>query len=205
MGAGVVTPAPLGDAVRCARLSVNANGAAVLPCGRRLDAAGACDRHGPQDPPPAPVDWAAYCACHEDGRDHVIGKLETALVVTRKALEFRTRQRDVALAALDVGDTAALLVAERARQLADEGWTPEHDDRHAAGQLARAAAVYATPPGRRSAEWVAWLWPAGWRFKPSPAWDRTRELVKAGALILAEIERLHRAGQTEGPPPVTRE
>ena len=35
------------------------------------------------------------------------------------------------------------VVAERERQTRDEGWSAEHDDAHASGQLARAAAAYA--------------------------------------------------------------
>lgn len=37
------------------------------------------------------------------------------------------------------------VAAERERQKAVEGWTPEHDDKHNAGQLGLAAACYAAP------------------------------------------------------------
>jgi len=86
------------------------------------------------------------------------------------------------------------IYAERRRQIDSEGWTPEHDDDHNAGELARAAACYAV--GGRIAESVGvgiarWIWPwtNDW-WKPD---TRRRELVKAGALIVAEIERLDRA------------
>lgn len=49
---------------------------------------------------------------------------------------------------------AALIVAERERQMAVEGWTPEHDDHHADSSLNFAAQAYcqgALEPG---------LWPA---------------------------------------------
>ncbi len=93
--------------------------------------------------------------------------------------------------------------AERLRQLGAEGWTPEHDERHANGELAAAAACYAIPPGHlleggpaggeASARWVPELWPfAAEAWKPTPG-NRIRELVKAGALIAAEIDRLLRA------------
>lgn len=84
------------------------------------------------------------------------------------------------------------VLAERRRQVEVEGWTPEHDDRHRAGTLATAAACYAlsshgfTPRGEPPA---IWPWATDW-WKPKR--DR-RDLVKAGALILAEIERLDRA------------
>jgi len=98
------------------------------------------------------------------------------------------------------------VLAERRRQVEVEGWTPEHDDEHDAGELAAAGAAYAvvaldelhpmsqgdggytlTPPD---------LWPfdgTWWR----PSRDRRRNLVKAGALILAEIERLDRMGGSD--------
>lgn len=34
------------------------------------------------------------------------------------------------------------IAAERRRQIAVEGWTPEHDDGHADGEIAEAAACY---------------------------------------------------------------
>lgn len=92
-------------------------------------------------------------------------------------------------------DGAALIAAERRRQVEVEGWTAEHDDdvgRH--GKLARAAAVYATPLPDRDPDFVQQFWP--WEqpsfYKPTPL-DRVRELTKAGALIAAEIDRLQRA------------
>ena len=103
---------------------------------------------------------------------------------------------------MSVQDGVSLIAAERLRQVNAEGWTPEHDDEHDDGELAQAAACYAkrdtvsddpapwdvigggaTPPS----------WPWGWAsYKPTPD-DRIRELVKAGALIAAEIDRLQRA------------
>jgi hypothetical protein len=75
--------------------------------------------------------------------------------------------------------------AERRRQIEAEGWTPEHDDEHSSGELADAAACYAR--GRQMSS--VWPWADEW-WKPG---TRRRELVKAGALIVAEIERLDRA------------
>lgn len=90
------------------------------------------------------------------------------------------------------------VLAERQRQIQQEGWTEEHDDQHREGEMANAAATYAMTPDRRSigvGEDVLdylWPWSADW-WKPT---DRRRDLVKAGALILAEIERLDRLAQT---------
>lgn len=99
-----------------------------------------------------------------------------------------------------------LIAAERARQLSEEGWTVEHDDEHNGGELVRAAVAYAdcNPVMKlrhesfvlksQRAKMVifsdAWPWGWGW-YKPSPE-DPIRNLVKAGALIAAEIDRMQR-------------
>ncbi len=94
--------------------------------------------------------------------------------------------------------------AERRRQVEAEGWTPEHDDEHADGQMARAAACYAlagsSAPNDGTAALLvslAWPWDEQW-WKPSTA---RRDLVKACALALAEIERLDRACISQSPQP----
>lgn len=76
------------------------------------------------------------------------------------------------------------VIAERKRQIAVECWTPEHDDEHAGGDLAEAAACYVL--GTADKDTWPWEWEA---WKPK---DRRRNLVKAAALLLAEIERLDR-------------
>jgi hypothetical protein len=101
--------------------------------------------------------------------------------------------------AAHVTDAVRDVLAERQRQISEEGWTPEHDDAYQAGDLANAAACYAmTDPvldtdQHSRLDWpyapTDWPWPAIW-WKPT---NRRRNLVKAGALILAEIERLDRA------------
>lgn len=109
---------------------------------------------------------------------------------------------------------ASDVLTERRRQTEVEGWTPEHDDEHSDRSMALAAACYAmfaslsdrqraatdmpaslTVAGKTIPGWAAWLgiwpWARSW-WKPK---DRRRDLVRAGALILAEIERLDRAQQ----------
>lgn len=101
--------------------------------------------------------------------------------------------------AVDTTTGVDLIAAERRRQIDGEGWTPEHDDMHIKGELARAAASYARPRHRSWLDEVEgvkrlpadWPWEPEW-YKPTPH-DRVGELVKAGALIAAEIDRLNRA------------
>ena len=84
------------------------------------------------------------------------------------------------------------VIAERQRHQSAEGWTPEHDDEHCNGELAMAAVCYINETGtvnRNGGKPWGWPWDASW-WKPNA---RRRNLVKAGALILAEIERIDRA------------
>lgn len=95
----------------------------------------------------------------------------------------------------EVAPTGAdLIQQERQRQIESEGWTPEHDDHHSMGEMALAAKTYILLAqdiicGRARAIYPGWPWDYSW-WKPSP--DPIRNLVKAGALIAAEIDRLQR-------------
>lgn len=99
------------------------------------------------------------------------------------------------------------VVAERQRQIIDEGFTPAHDDQsHGCGAMSRAAACYARGPqflmmhkmgdgqGNIVDVPVDWPWAPSW-WKPR---SRREDLVRAGALILAEIERIDRAAEGQG-------
>lgn len=83
-----------------------------------------------------------------------------------------------------------MIAAERRRQIEVEGYTTDHDKHGQSGDLAAAAACYLTPPAAGVPR--RWPWPARY-WKPTPD-DRGRELVKAGALIAAEIDRLPGVG-----------
>lgn len=116
--------------------------------------------------------------------------------------EHAARLLETAFLALTshAGEVRALsdVATERARQQSVEGWTPEHDDSHASdGFLPRAAACYALAGmGANGPFWVNHLqvpqqvWPYRWEWKPK---DRRRNLIRAAALLVAEIERLDRA------------
>ncbi len=108
---------------------------------------------------------------------------------------------------------AELIQKERKRQVLEEHWTPKHDAEHTDASLAMAACCYAAP-GRlfvmvEYAKGPAFQdpWPDSWEERydkrefdgnvliPNeklPKKKRIRNLVKAGALIAAEIDRLSR-------------
>lgn len=88
---------------------------------------------------------------------------------------------------------ADLIATERMRQITEEGWTAEHDDEHTKSELLAAAMCYANTEGFTDSPPPAWPWSEGW-WKPTGS--RVRDLVKAGALIAAEIDRLQRTGAT---------
>lgn len=109
---------------------------------------------------------------------------------------YQTYQRDQTKAERDV-------IAERRRQIEVEGWTPEHDDEHDSGELADVAACYALsvysdrsdagPSGDIPPYWPKSLDESWWNPK-----DKRRNLVRAAALLIAEIERLDRAAMAKG-------
>lgn len=93
---------------------------------------------------------------------------------------------------------------ERTRQMQMEGFSLDHDDHWSKGELARAAGSYASIAGgaiERSEPDTSRHLTSAWPFDRT-WWKPTtprRDLVKAGALILAEIERLDRAAaKTQG-------
>lgn len=113
-----------------------------------------------------------------------------------------------------------LIAEERKRQILEEGWSAEHDDEHTDGSLALAAVCYATPvklfrmDELANAFHLSDPWPRSWdsvwdkryrygagralraNYIPDPKTysdeERIDLLVKAGALIAAEIDRLLR-------------
>ncbi len=85
---------------------------------------------------------------------------------------------------------------ERLRQVREEGWTPEHDDAHEDGQMLAAARCYylnvTTGPlslGQNGTP-ENWPWDKRW-WKPK---GYRRDLIRAGALCMAEQERAGRVG-----------
>lgn len=100
------------------------------------------------------------------------------------------------------------VIGERRRHVRELAWTPDHDDRHLPGALAFAGACYAISGAARDVDRAAlraarfdratsivvsafrklWPWaPQVWRPK-----NRRADLVRAAALILAELEKVDR-------------
>ncbi|HMM24556.1 MAG TPA: hypothetical protein PKA36_07090 [Pseudoxanthomonas mexicana] len=148
------------------------------------------------------VDFLGVVAGHIEAgtlfRSGVLSNAEIAAKVRNAVRELK----ELRAQRLVMTDAARDMLAERRRQIEAEGWSPEQDDQHSAGQLAGAAGCYARHVNARG--WVIdtpfdnyatesapmeWPWADSW-WKPTTP---RRDLVKAGALILAEIERLDRA------------
>ena len=94
------------------------------------------------------------------------------------------------------------IIRERSRQVEMEGFGPDRDDVYIFGQLSRAAASYCAHAAAGvelnapeqvyiacPSDAVSWPWDRSWWKPTSPR----RDLVKAAALIIAEIDRLDRA------------
>jgi hypothetical protein len=93
-----------------------------------------------------------------------------------------------------------MIANERRRQLEVKGYGPEHDDLHVDGELAVAAACYAMAGDEAAISRAAVMdvetledaFPWGADCDNRGEKGRIRELVIAGALIAAEIDRLLR-------------
>lgn len=177
----------------------------------------------------SPPGLGDYLACAfrdavEPNRSHVVRTVAHALVcalrdgrewglhlaqgIMRETLERR-------LTSDAPRDGASRISAERARHVAEEGWIPKHDDAHARGELAAAAACYAVAalgggsirdgevtevatfwgPEHDVYRGEAWPWDEEHDRRPRPGCsieERQRALEKAGALCAAEWDRLER-------------
>lgn len=91
------------------------------------------------------------------------------------------------------------VIAERFRQIEVEGWSIEHDEGHEIGELAFAGGCYAIShtsiDGDRCAQPHNWPWSRDW-WKPQ---SFRRDLVRAGALIIAEGEKFDRNRKRRAP------
>lgn len=88
-----------------------------------------------------------------------------------------------------------LIAIERARQVAVEEFPIQHDlNEHNQGQLSSAAICYVLSSlGLHYEARANWPWESEW-FKPKTP---IRDLVRAGALIAAEIDRRQATGEKQ--------
>jgi hypothetical protein len=92
------------------------------------------------------------------------------------------------------------IARERERQIEVEGWSSQHDDTHRDGELALAAGSYCESAARPlllsrkpgAAYAVPKLWPRAWSLEWWKPQTPREDLIRAAALIVAEIERLDR-------------
>ena len=95
------------------------------------------------------------------------------------------------------GRGVTAIAQERRRQIEGERFDPDADQQYSQGELAKAAACYVMRVALREDEDpdatavpALWPWARCW-WKPK---DRRSNLVRAGALIAAELDRMDRAG-----------
>lgn len=130
----------------------------------------------------------------KDGPDDRDWQRQAVIEMVRRADEALSQEAPDA----GVGSSSALadIVAERQRQISVEGWSLDHDDSHDKCEMAVAAACYAIAPSPVGIEreWVMPVAPSNWPWHDSwwkPGFYR-HNLIKAVALLLAEIERWDR-------------
>ncbi|EHF8231255.1 hypothetical protein B7O37_000660 [Enterobacter roggenkampii] len=125
-----------------------------------------------------------YCRTERDGKNDDVCEVLDSIPAT-DAFLAEVRAQGVK----SLSNAVQSVISERQRQQSVEGWTPEHDDEHTEGEMAEAAACYAMFANNQGFS-VPGLWP--WAREWWKQSDQRRDLVKAGALILAEIERIDR-------------
>lgn len=85
---------------------------------------------------------------------------------------------------------AKLIAEERRRQVEEEGWDAKHDAQHSPGDLSYVARCYTSVYIHENTPLPeGWPWNVEY-WKPSD--DKIKNLVRAGALIAAEIDLLLR-------------
>jgi hypothetical protein len=86
---------------------------------------------------------------------------------------------------------AELIKEERERQIKEEGYNATHDSFHNVDEFVKAAVSYSIIDLKDSQENYAYAWwpwnETSWKPK-----DRLRNLVRAGALIAAAIDKLNK-------------
>jgi hypothetical protein len=107
---------------------------------------------------------------------------------------------NLTIASVSTSSTLDDIAHERNRQIAVEGWDAKHDDKHSTGAMAMAAAAYAISAVRQGNGYpLASLqhnpiqpWPFEWANKWWKPKSQRQDLIRAAALLVAEIERIDR-------------
>lgn len=113
-----------------------------------------------------------------------------AAVASAWALREELRTAKQGIADSDIPQAIRDVLAERKRQTEVKGWMQEHEDSHGRRELSDAAAAYLLYEQEIAAD----IWPFESAFCPKNHRDN---VVTAGALIIAEIERLDRLAAKE--------
>jgi hypothetical protein len=140
------------------------------------------------------------------------GALKTAIEIAMKAVFGRSDDWEACQFVMGA------VVTERARQVRELGYDAAHDDEHVRGEIAVAAALFALPPAVLQENvlnqslmdsppmledlLVQQTWPVRQECADgdfdlqgmAAIYQRLNDLTKAGALILAEMQRLARLG-----------
>lgn len=125
----------------------------------------------------------------EEERQRIAHEEELKRQAAEQAKREAEEKRIAELEVLAFNPALLDVISERQRQRAVEGWTSEHDDAYQNSELADAAACYAINAHNQGLSTPAhWPWAPDWWKQSGPR----RDMVKAGALILAEIERIDR-------------
>lgn len=136
----------------------------------------------------SPEGWAIFEALYQRG---VRPTEPIQRVVQEMAEEIGYLRQQLADLRSQSPGGAGLIAQERTRQIEEEGFTPDRDAGYVDRQLAFAALGYleAATHGPSFSPPPTWPWSPAW-WRPG---NQLGSLVKAGALIAAEIDRLQRA------------
>jgi hypothetical protein len=122
-----------------------------------------------------------------DPRAAVTAPDRSAIWVARRVLDRLAELSTVERAPrIEQSPALRLIAIERLRQIEAKGYTADHDDQYVLGDLAAMAVWYAD----QQASGIDWPLDDRWPERRGQLWD----LIRAGALIAAEIDRLMRDG-----------
>ncbi|MGR8018919.1 ead/Ea22-like family protein [Burkholderia cenocepacia] len=146
-------------------------------------------------------DLKDICDCRPNGNDDYEQALRDAAYIAlanpdtilRLLLE-RSSAMEAGARSYTMSDTAAIrdVICERRRQIEVERRETGTDDQYTDGELPEAAVAYALSAAGWDLDSATTYWPSSWAgcwFNPTTP---RRDLVKAAALIIAEIERIDR-------------